>query len=254
MRGEILTYDPQTGAGLVSGDDLQRYSFRSHLSGLAVGRRIDFVIDGLEAREPVLLPPGPVAQRFVSKPVVSKPVVSKDAPIAVSAAITPRDWKSRLFSLSGRMERAYFWKATLIMTSIHAIAWGVAILFPQVRQVIPITFLACLWPYLAITTKRLHDIGRTGWLVAIPLGLIVLVLKVALFIAVLGGLYGILAISIDTGPSTQAFQGVAMVAIGAVLLILLVHLAFVILIGCRKGQPHNNRFGAPPTGTAPIAI
>lgn len=249
MRGEILTYDPQTGAGLVSGDDLQRYSFRSPDSGLAVGRRIDFVIDGLEAREPVLLPPSPVAQRFVSKPVVSK-----DAPIAASAAITPRDWKSRLFSLSGRMERAYFWKATLVMTLIHVIAWGVAILFPQVRQVILIAVLACIWPYLAITTKRLHDIGRTGWLVAIPLGSIFLVLKVALFIAVLGGLYGILAISIDTGPSTRAFQGVAMVAIGAVLLVVFIQLAFVILIGCLKGQPHNNRFGAPPTGTAPIAI
>ncbi|WP_395944581.1 DUF805 domain-containing protein [Brevundimonas sp.] len=241
MRGEILTYDPQTGSGLVSGDDLQRYGFTSLTPDLAVGRRIDFIIDGREAREPVLLPHAPVARRVAPKP-------------ATSSAITPRDWRNRLFSLNGRMERAYFWTAILVMVLIQLAAFGLLALLPEADQLPRIVFVAALWPYLAVTTKRLHDIGRTGWLVAIPFGLITLVVQVATVIVIMGSVYGVLAISIDSGPSTRAFQTVAATAVGAGALVLLIQLTFVSLIGFWPGQTHDNRFGAPPGRTRPLRL
>lgn len=61
MRGEILSYDPTTGDGLISGDDLQRYAFTSTAAGLEPGRRVDFVVQDDQALSLMVLRDGPLA-------------------------------------------------------------------------------------------------------------------------------------------------------------------------------------------------
>ena len=59
MRGEILSYDDTSGTGLISGDDSIRYGFtRADVQAggtVAVGARVDFVPEGMEATQIMIL-------------------------------------------------------------------------------------------------------------------------------------------------------------------------------------------------------
>ena len=59
MRGEILSYDDVSGTGLISGDDSIRYGFtRTDIQAggtVAVGARVDFVPEGMEATQIMIL-------------------------------------------------------------------------------------------------------------------------------------------------------------------------------------------------------
>ena len=80
-----------------------------------------------------------------------------------------------LFAFQGRTNRrAYL--AALALLLVVGIAAPVAIVstfYPQQRDGGPMGFvilacgLALLWPLLALHVKRLHDAGRTGWMVMI---------------------------------------------------------------------------------------
>jgi len=60
LRGEILSYDPLTGDGLISGDDLLRYAFTSTTADLEPGRRVDFVVQDDRAVSLMVLREGPL--------------------------------------------------------------------------------------------------------------------------------------------------------------------------------------------------
>ena len=69
---------------------------------------------------------------------------------------------------SGRATRAEYWwwvlgtvVATILLSILDGIIFGFGIDGPSVFQ--PIFGLAILLPGLAVTARRLHDIGRTGW-------------------------------------------------------------------------------------------
>ncbi|WP_392354303.1 hypothetical protein V8F63_01435 [Brevundimonas sp. LF-1] len=64
----ILSYDEATGTGLISGDDSLRYGFaRTAVQGegaMAAGVRVDFVPEGMEATQIMLLPSATAAAAF----------------------------------------------------------------------------------------------------------------------------------------------------------------------------------------------
>ncbi len=80
-------------------------------------------------------------------------------------------------TFQGRARRKEFWFFTLfyIIIAIVAIVVDGLIGFPILSIV---TFLGLIVPSIAVSIRRLHDIGRSGWwylISLIPLGFIVLI-------------------------------------------------------------------------------
>jgi len=78
-----------------------------------------------------------------------------------SSQIQSFDWQKLLFSFEGRTRRSHFWIGWLICLGVGVVAGWI----PLIGFFISI---ALIWPNLAITVKRLHDMGMSGWIAAVP--------------------------------------------------------------------------------------
>ena len=169
---------------------------------------------------------------------------------------------------SGRATRAEFWwwkLAVYIASFILAIIDGSILSFSQGGAYSPLQMifgLAILLPSLAVTARRLHDIGRTGWwqLVWIAIAVIawipfiigLIVLLVRIFGVLEGGWYSYAPMAEGNFSGGQSF-GVSLdvlvpLIIGLVisLLVTLVIVIWAILWLARQGQTGPNRFGLDP--------
>lgn len=91
------------------------------------------------------------------------------------------DGFSKYATFEGRSSRSHYWYFVLFFT-IACILTGIAdaALFPDsdVGPITTIFYLATLLPTIALTTRRLHDTGRSGWWQLIMLtvvGIVVLI-------------------------------------------------------------------------------
>ena len=232
VRGEILSYDDVSGTGLISGDDSLRYGFgRSAIQPggvIAVGARVDFVPEGLEATQIMVLAGSPAAA-FGQ---------------AASSAYTARDtggaydFKSAMFSFNGRLRRQHFWISWLILL-------GAGIVLGWIPIIGTLISIALIWPGVAIQVKRLHDMGKTGWFAVIPW--VANVIGFFMIISAVG-------MAIFTNP--QAFESedpsVALSMLGSMMggfaVMGLVGLAFLLWIGITDSQRGDNKFGPNPKG------
>ncbi|WGM30265.1 DUF805 domain-containing protein [Brevundimonas sp. NIBR11] len=227
MRGQILSFDDASGAGLISGDDGIRYTFGreavSPPAAVSAGLRVDFVPVAGEATNIMLLAAAP-----------APPAPSPTPGVPVDGF----DFKTALFSFQGRMRRSHFWIGWLICLGIGVVAGWIPFLGPLVS-------LALIWPNLAITVKRLHDMGQTGWLAAIPFvaGMVALV---AIFVSVGAALMtNYTAIENEDPAAIMALIGPSLGILG---IICLLQLGFLLWIGISESQRGDNRFGANPKG------
>jgi uncharacterized membrane protein YhaH (DUF805 family) len=142
------------------------------------------------------------------------------------------DWQRTFFSAQGRMGRSDFWIGYLILFGISAL----------VGWIFPIG-LAALYATVCLFAKRLHDAGRSAWLILIPVGINIIMLSIALI------LFGsmIFAASRDDAGIEDAW-GIAAVfgLIGFGLMGMTLNLAFLIWVGASQPSPGDNRFGSPP--------
>jgi uncharacterized membrane protein YhaH (DUF805 family) len=129
------------------------------------------------------------------------------------------NWKHVFFSAKGRLGRRDYWIAVLLLAILSAVT---ALLGP----VGALLGLVLIYPQICIFAKRLHDIGRSGWLAALPFGL-----------ALLGGVAGEMAQGDEPAAVIPA-------AIGTVLLIAAIVISF--RVGLSKGEPEPNAYGPPP--------
>jgi uncharacterized membrane protein YhaH (DUF805 family) len=163
-------------------------------------------------------------------PGAHSPAISLDTPGS------NRGWSDLLFSFNGRLARKPYWLTGLGVT-VGLFVWILLVSFALALVMVaggapesafapvsgPLKLLYQLltlpfyWPILALSLKRLHDIGQ-GWGLLAPL-LVLLVLQVALDIA--GNEQGsLMAMLAGTG-------------------------AWVV-IGCIKGTPGPNQYGPDP--------
>lgn len=141
-------------------------------------------------------------------------------------------WRA-LTSLDGRMSRRQFWLCWLAVVA----SCGVIALVPAARG---LAFLVPLWPLLALSVKRLHDLGRPARLAAVPFAVILAGLVIQLcYFAVLA--YFVIAQSAALDVLSVMVWVVAVNLLAAVL-----NLIYLLWIGLLPGQKGPNAYGPDP--------
>lgn len=222
MRGEILTYDDGPGAGLISGDDGVRYAFTrsdlQQLTPLRTGTKVDFVAaDGAATQIFVIAQPQTQSSGYVP---------------GVAGSGATFNWRGLFLDASGRVGQRDYWIGIGILFAANLVlSW-----IPLIGVVVS---LAATYAGICVSSKRLHDMGRSGWLAAIPFGIYVAatVLSAVSFLGAMGATaynnhMGILA-------------GFGMLGLLWTLAVIL-NIAFVIWLGVTAGQPEDNVYGPVP--------
>lgn len=226
MRGEVLSLD-DGGSGLISGDDGARYSFgASDVSGsVQVRDRVDFVgTDGVATDIMVLAGSSPRPSDGLSATDTSGP--------------KGFDFGSALFSFSGRLRRSHFWISWIIMVAV----WWLTFFIPFVNLAAQ---LGLLWTNLAVGAKRFHDMGKPGWLIAIPWVLLILT-QIALFASI--GVSAMNNPEVLESEDPAAIMAMMGPALFASLIAVPVSLAFWLWLGIADSQPGSNKYGPNPKG------
>ena len=151
------------------------------------------------------------------------------------------DWKFLFLSANGRIGQKDFWIGILILFVVNVIAS----LIPTIGQIIS---LLLIYPAVCVTSKRLHDMGKTGWLAAIPYGLTAVAmvpLIFAGFAAMAAG--GASVAGSAAGVTAGAGAALGLLAIAGMLMMIagLVCLAFLLWVGLSKGDAGTNQYGPP---------
>ena len=145
------------------------------------------------------------------------------------------DWTKLFFSPNGRIGRQAYWIGWLALFGVNALLFWV-----------PFLSLVTVYCWICISSKRFHDVGRSGWLAAIPVTLGIVV-PIGAAIAVAGAAVA----SSISGASDETVIAAALSAVaGAGLLLLgglVIVVGFLIWQGVELGEPGPNRYGPAPT-------
>jgi uncharacterized membrane protein YhaH (DUF805 family) len=152
------------------------------------------------------------------------------------------NWQALFFSADGRIGQKDFWIAVLIM----ALIW---VLAPALHVLAPVIWLVVIYCWVCVFSKRLHDFGRSGWLILLP----VAVWAAAFILAmVLGGLTALGAIytAVTSGREPESWT-LFLGALGSMLAFFavagLVKFVFILWVGLSRSDAGDNRYGPPPS-------
>lgn len=200
MRGEVLHYDQAQGFGFIAGTDGNRYTFaREDLRGTAIpgkGTQIEFQPSGSQARDVFAIHAPVAVAQMAAAPAAATSVPQfgrRGADQAVSefsgavAAGEPAStglwsyfWRAlttNYVSFRARARRKEYWGYFLFWAisavALSAIGFGIdgalgnldaGMEEPTAGLALPGLFvLATLLPSIAVTIRRIHDLGLSGW-------------------------------------------------------------------------------------------
>ena len=147
------------------------------------------------------------------------------------------NWSALFFSAEGRLGQKDFWLAAALLllfgVFIHA-APGLGTLL----------WLLSFYCWICLYSKRLHDIGRSGWLQIAPFVLGWLLMTVGLVMGV-SSLFGLLFSGLPHFVGGMVLGGVA-VGLGLFSLGGVMHLILLLWLGLTPGQIGPNRYGPEP--------
>ena len=137
------------------------------------------------------------------------------------------DWRTLYLSGDGRIGRTEFWIGAAGLICVGVVAG----LVPVVGV---LASLALIYPWACLTSKRLHDFGRSGLLVL-----------VAAVPAVVAGVFSLVTALAASNLSTigMALAG-ASLSLAVSTVALLVSLCFVLWVGLKPGHEAPNSYGA----------
>jgi uncharacterized membrane protein YhaH (DUF805 family) len=142
-----------------------------------------------------------------------------------------------LFSWRGRIARKTFIFSGLGLITLKNV---VTVLFPSPTALLAFIFIVGLWGALALSAKRLHDLGwSAGWLL--------------LNAPILGAVFGLLPQNIEVA---------GLVGYAELFVFLVVPMALFVVLGLKQGDAAANAYGertAPPPqfdalGVTPVAV
>lgn len=141
--------------------------------------------------------------------------------------------RNLFLSLDGRIGRKDFWIGAVTLIGVGLLV----ALAPVVGQWLSLALIA---PWTCLMVKRLHDFGRSGWLVLVAL------------VPAAGS--GILGLFTAAAASNAATMGAALAGAGLTLAVsffaLIVSLGFLLWVGLKAGDIAPNAYG-PPAGLFP---
>ena len=152
------------------------------------------------------------------------------------------DWKNLFLNANGRIGQKDFWIGFLILFVVSFVVHFI----PVLGQIL---WLVLIYPTVCLYSKRLHDFGKSGWLVLVPYAVLFLALVIAVMFVGTAVLMGG-ASNLDTGAAAAGAVGGLMLAGLVGLAALLVCLGFLLWVGLSKGDPGPNRYGSPPLTAA----
>jgi uncharacterized membrane protein YhaH (DUF805 family) len=145
------------------------------------------------------------------------------------------DWTKLFFSADGRIGRQAYWIGWLVLIGVNTLLFWV-----------PFLSLVTIYCWICICSKRFHDMGRSGWLSAIPVSLSIVV-PIGAVIAIAGAA---IASSLSGATEGTIVAAVLSAVAGSALLLLaalVVGVGFLIWQGVALGEPGENRYGPAPT-------
>ena len=119
------------------------------------------------------------------------------------------------FTFSGRASRPEYW-------------WWV--LFTALVAIIPLSILVTFIPSLALASRRLHDIGKSGWWQLLPLG----------------GLILVFLILFSAGAYFESLWPMSLMELLVSLVLFLGSIVLLIVWLAKKGDEGPNKYGPDP--------
>jgi len=144
------------------------------------------------------------------------------------------DWTKLFFSPDGRIGRQAYWIGWLVLIGVNTLLFWV-----------PFLSLVTIYCWICVCSKRFHDMGRSGWLSAIPVTLSIVV-PIGAVLAIAGAA---VAASISGAGDETVIAAVLSAVAGSALLLLgalVIGIGFLIWQGVALGEPGANRYGPPP--------
>jgi uncharacterized membrane protein YhaH (DUF805 family) len=136
------------------------------------------------------------------------------------------------FSPNGRINRRTFWGGFAVFLVAEVVL--------KLTPVGTLLSVVLLYPGVRLYTKRLHDFGRSGWLVTVPIAGAAICFALA---ALLGGEAFFEALA-GGPPSRDAPWAIIL---GLITASGVIGTAFLVWVGLKRGDEGQNRFGFAPS-------
>ncbi|WP_336024160.1 DUF805 domain-containing protein [Acinetobacter lwoffii] len=177
MKGIILDFSIQTNSGIISGEDQRRYSFIGsewkESSPPQRGLKIDFDLDTTGQAIGVYKALDN-SIRLNSHVINSTEKSEEDYNIF--------DWFIKCLknyaNFNGRARRKEFWFFYLALVICNIFAMVLDAILETEVIFYGIVTLVTIIPFLAVSARRLHDIGKSGWWYLISLTIIGIILLI----------------------------------------------------------------------------
>jgi uncharacterized membrane protein YhaH (DUF805 family) len=145
------------------------------------------------------------------------------------------DIQRQFLSAGGRSGRGEFWIGFIIL---WVLGW-ILNFIPGIGHWIA---MLLIYPWICIFSRRLHDMGRSGWTQLVMWGVWIVAVVLAL---VLGAGGAIMAMANGGHADYGALAGAGL-AFLVLCLALLINLVFVLWVGLSPSQAGDNAYGPPP--------
>lgn len=152
------------------------------------------------------------------------------------------DFKSLFFSAEGRIGRSAFWIGWLVLLGVNVVLGWI----PLVGWLLSLVAIYC---YVCLYSKRLHDLGKSGWLQVWPLIACIALLFGGVFMAGGPAIMAALSHADDAAVGMAAMAGMSGMML-AFLAAFVVAFGFLLWVGLSAGQPGENRCGPAPAQPA----
>lgn len=151
------------------------------------------------------------------------------------------DWQRLFLSPEGRIGQKDYWIGALIL-------FGIGLVSSALHFLAPLIWLALIFPWICIIAKRLHDAGRSGWMMLIPVAVGCLAALAGVVFGVIGAVAAFVTGSgWDHPAGWAAFIGSLGAAVAFFVLAGVVKVVFLLWVGLSAGDAGENRYGPPPT-------
>lgn len=148
------------------------------------------------------------------------------------------DWKTLFFSPEGRIGRSAFWIGWLVLVGANVVLGWI----PLVGWALSLATIYCS---VCVFSKRLHDMGRSGFLQVWPM-----VVCMVLVLGAAGMAAGPAIMAGISNADEAAVAAALMAGLGGMLLallaVLVVSVGFLLWVGVSNGDPGENRYGPAP--------